>query len=384
MRVLLSILICFFITNSVDAKINFSTSYKKALKQAKEQNKLIFIDFTASWCGPCQRMEKDVFSDPQVSEFYNANFVNLKLDEKFSRSIMLKYGVSAFPTLMFLTPDKSILVQESGSMSSGTFIRFAQSVNALYNFKERYYSAENESASKQNLIEILQKAIKQMPSRYFKSFLNHTYHYLPDHREVIFSEFSSQIVIDEKIEKSIKESGNGISNNRMLRDKMAVKYFTAKQFPKLSDIAEVKDKLKEFKFNNIHESGIYLSSMYAYELDVFSSAITQKNQRIVFGKDLLLNYPYVHDKELLLSVLYYLIDQEIELSYYESLITKFSSNSEPWTYLMHDIYAVALVKTGNQEEAVNHIQLANEMAVQNGFKYVPAISRMKLEKQIKP
>lgn len=38
------------------------------------------MDAYASWCGPCKLMEKNVFTDKNVADFYNKNFVNARID----------------------------------------------------------------------------------------------------------------------------------------------------------------------------------------------------------------------------------------------------------------------------------------------------------------
>ena len=53
----------------------FTGTWDEALEKAKEENKLIFLDAYASWCGPCKRMSKSVFTDEKVGEFFNANFI---------------------------------------------------------------------------------------------------------------------------------------------------------------------------------------------------------------------------------------------------------------------------------------------------------------------
>ena len=63
------------------AQTNFrSISFDEALKAAKKEKKLVFIDFYTDWCGPCKKMARDVFPQTMVGDFMNAKFVNLKLN----------------------------------------------------------------------------------------------------------------------------------------------------------------------------------------------------------------------------------------------------------------------------------------------------------------
>ena len=65
-------------TSVVDEGIVFEhVDFKQAKELAKAQNKLIFIDAYTTWCGPCKLMAKTVFTEKEVGDFYNSNFINI-------------------------------------------------------------------------------------------------------------------------------------------------------------------------------------------------------------------------------------------------------------------------------------------------------------------
>ena len=49
-------------------------------QNAREENKLVFIDCYTSWCGPCKNMLNNVFTLSEAGEFMNAAFVCVKFD----------------------------------------------------------------------------------------------------------------------------------------------------------------------------------------------------------------------------------------------------------------------------------------------------------------
>lgn len=80
------------------------TSLAEALVKAQKTNKLVFIDAFTTWCGPCKMMTKEVFTDSLVADFFEQNFVNVKLDMEKGEGIAVaeRYQVWVYPSLLFL------------------------------------------------------------------------------------------------------------------------------------------------------------------------------------------------------------------------------------------------------------------------------------------
>ena len=109
-RVALLFLVVFSISlYSQETGIRFSNDslLSEALKKSKIEGKLVFIDCYTTWCGPCKHLAKDIFPLKEVGDFYNSHFINLSFDmEKGEgKKICAKYGVHAFPTLLFLNAE---------------------------------------------------------------------------------------------------------------------------------------------------------------------------------------------------------------------------------------------------------------------------------------
>lgn len=98
--------------------------------QAVKAEKLIFIDFYATWCGPCQKMAKDVFPTTVVGEAINDFFVSAKVDVESTdgKKLAKKYNVTRYPTLMIIDPTNG---KELGQFKPmGTPEAFAENVSA--------------------------------------------------------------------------------------------------------------------------------------------------------------------------------------------------------------------------------------------------------------
>ncbi|RZC66491.1 hypothetical protein C5167_010180 [Papaver somniferum] len=68
------------------------------LDKGKEQNKLVVIDFTASWCGPC-RMIAPILAEI-AKKLTNVLFLKVDVDEL--QVVAQEWKVEAMPTFVFL------------------------------------------------------------------------------------------------------------------------------------------------------------------------------------------------------------------------------------------------------------------------------------------
>ena len=85
----------------------------EALERAKRENKLIFLSVGYSTCYWCHVMEREVFSNPEIAEMMNKDFINIKidreerpdLDEIYMTATQLLTQRGGWPNSVFLTPD---------------------------------------------------------------------------------------------------------------------------------------------------------------------------------------------------------------------------------------------------------------------------------------
>lgn len=103
-------------------------SFTDALKKAKAENKLIFIDCYTTWCGPCKMMSKQVFTQKAIGDFFNERFINLKVDMENGEGVDLqkRYEVRAFPTMMLLDGEGRIVYKILGGQDPRVFMNKIQ------------------------------------------------------------------------------------------------------------------------------------------------------------------------------------------------------------------------------------------------------------------
>ena len=121
-------------------------TWKEVVSKAKKENKLIFVDCYTVWCGPCKMLAKNVFPQKVVGDYFNANFINVKIDcEKGEgESLKTKFGVSAFPTMLFIDPkSEKVLHRVVGMRKAPELIDEAKGAPAKYKEFQRLEKAFN-------------------------------------------------------------------------------------------------------------------------------------------------------------------------------------------------------------------------------------------------
>lgn len=107
----------------------FTGTWAEALEKAKDENKLIFLDAFASWCGPCKRMTAYTFTDDAVGTYFNEHFVNVKMDmEKHPEGSRLssKFKLEAYPTLFFINSDEEVVHEALGYQEPEALIKVGE------------------------------------------------------------------------------------------------------------------------------------------------------------------------------------------------------------------------------------------------------------------
>ncbi|TVR78646.1 MAG: thioredoxin [Chitinophagaceae bacterium] len=113
----------------------FNGTWEEVLEEAKKQNKPIFVDAFAVWCGPCKWMDSNVFPQEEVGDFYNANFINYKYDmEKGKgRDFARKYRVNAYPTFVYIKPNGETVHKTMGAKPPKVLIEEGQRALQIFN-----------------------------------------------------------------------------------------------------------------------------------------------------------------------------------------------------------------------------------------------------------
>ena len=100
------------------------TDLDEAKALAAKTGKRIFVDFMASWCGPCKLLDAQVLQTDRFKELAKKKFVLLRIDVDEDKSTATTYKIEAMPTQMVLDKNGMVLAQTVGYRDPQTFYDF--------------------------------------------------------------------------------------------------------------------------------------------------------------------------------------------------------------------------------------------------------------------
>lgn len=135
------------------------------IKKARQENKLIFVDCYTVWCGPCNKLSKEVFPQREMGDFMNEKFVCVKYDIEKDEGAKFKekYAneISAYPTLLVLDTEGDLIHRLVGYQPMKSLREAIQrgldGIN-VYDMRESYSQHKNERTFIKNYLWALRNA----------------------------------------------------------------------------------------------------------------------------------------------------------------------------------------------------------------------------------
>ncbi|MFT5286839.1 MAG: thiol-disulfide isomerase/thioredoxin [Planctomycetota bacterium] len=97
-------------------------SFEEAVVKAKTDEKVVFIDFYTTWCGPCKQLDQTTWVDDAVVKWLGEKSVPLKIDAEVETELASKYKINAYPTLIFIGVDGKEIARIVGYRDAKTFL----------------------------------------------------------------------------------------------------------------------------------------------------------------------------------------------------------------------------------------------------------------------
>ncbi len=125
---------------SEGVKFEHGLNWSQIKEKAAKENKFIFVDCFTTWCGPCKYMSSTIFPQAKVGDFFNAKFVNAKIQMDKTKNdnedvkswyeeadrFAKEYKVRAYPTFLIFDSKGTLVHRIVGGGEADDFIAKAQ------------------------------------------------------------------------------------------------------------------------------------------------------------------------------------------------------------------------------------------------------------------
>lgn len=102
--------------------VRWQTNLDAARQMAAQSNRLLLLHFWSETCEPCARMERDVFSRPEVAAALEANYVPVKINVRQFPMTAQHFSVTAWPTELVVTPQGQVLDRSVGYQPPAAYL----------------------------------------------------------------------------------------------------------------------------------------------------------------------------------------------------------------------------------------------------------------------
>ena len=111
----------------------WSKSFSAAKATAMGRHQLVMVDFYTDWCGWCKKLDSTTYEDKAFAQAAE-KVVPVRVNaEKEGLIEARKYGVSAYPTILFIDPSNGKVVSTiSGYLPTGPFLTEIDVANTIY------------------------------------------------------------------------------------------------------------------------------------------------------------------------------------------------------------------------------------------------------------
>jgi thioredoxin-related protein len=130
--VLSGLLLIYLGAQNPEDKVNW-LSYSEALELAKNEGKPVLVYLHSETCAYCRAMERNVFSDENVADALEKNFIPAKVDvlkdRVLTKKLLSELEIKDFvtPSFVIIDPKGRVVDFKSGYMGKTEFLKFVGS-----------------------------------------------------------------------------------------------------------------------------------------------------------------------------------------------------------------------------------------------------------------
>jgi hypothetical protein len=104
--------------------IAWRSDFRRAAEEARALNRLLWVQFTGSWCPNCVRLERESLIHPRIVGRSRDCFIPVKLQPEQNEDLVERFGLRGIPATVVLRPSGEVVAHHEGYLDAATFNAF--------------------------------------------------------------------------------------------------------------------------------------------------------------------------------------------------------------------------------------------------------------------
>ncbi|MCX6251075.1 MAG: thioredoxin domain-containing protein [Bacteroidetes bacterium] len=355
--------------------------WSEILAMAKNENKLIFMDGFATWCGPCKWMASNIFTNDTVADFYNKTFICSSFDMEKGEGMTLrqKYDIRAYPSLLFINSDGELVHKKVGA---------AQKIQDYINFgltamnPDECLAAYNKKYAAGNMDpKFIEKYLRRLGDAYITPTDLLKKYFSTQKEEDLFSRANWNIICNYVTDVDSREFQNLVKHEKdygklythdSVNDKISDTYVAAlgqaTRYANMTDAAynALKEKVKASGFSSA-DKVIFTSDLNLY----YTRSDKEKYLDLAYGN---LDKFYAEDYNMLNNIAWNV--SQLCAAYDVAKAKKYLEKAQGWSRRSvtlksepgnNNTLAMILFRLGKKKEAIHQERIAIALAKKIGM-----------------
>lgn len=109
-----------------ERSVSWHSDFQQAVNVSRRTGRPLLVKVGADWCGYCQRMDRETFTDRELLSRIGDDFITVELDADQNTELMQKMRIRSLPTVLVMTPELRIAQRTEGFQTATQLVQTLQ------------------------------------------------------------------------------------------------------------------------------------------------------------------------------------------------------------------------------------------------------------------
>ena len=133
--------------DEVPGESRWLSNFERANAEAQRLGVPLVVHFSAAWCVPCQKMEREVLNRSDLKKLFGRDIVAVKVDGPNNQELLEQFSVLAYPTDVLISKDGNVIARRQGFQTTNDYLTLLKRLAASREIQGEYGVKDGPSAT---------------------------------------------------------------------------------------------------------------------------------------------------------------------------------------------------------------------------------------------